>query len=72
MSTLNASGYEVILNPEDASPSREWVMKHIADPEVLAVCLMHPQASDKVDVEFVNTASDKLRCVSTMSVGFGS
>ncbi|WVF70348.1 hypothetical protein IAT40_005138 [Kwoniella sp. CBS 6097] len=70
MRILNESGLELIINPEDAAPPRDWVLKHIGDPEVQAVCLMHSQPSDKVDKEFVDAANENLKCVSTFSVGY--
>nr|XP_018267043.1 glyoxylate reductase [Kwoniella dejecticola CBS 10117]OBR89201.1 glyoxylate reductase [Kwoniella dejecticola CBS 10117] len=70
MNILKSSGLELIVNPEDAAPSRQWVLKHLADPDVGAACIMHSQPSDKVDEEFVNTCNANLKCVSTFSVGY--
>ncbi|KAK8866045.1 hypothetical protein IAR55_001196 [Kwoniella newhampshirensis] len=70
MTVLENSGFELIVNPEDAAPSREWVLTNLSDPEVQAVCLMHSQPSDKVDEQLLNAANDNLRCVSTFSVGY--
>ncbi|WVR05999.1 hypothetical protein IAU60_003027 [Kwoniella sp. DSM 27419] len=70
MSILESSGFDLIINPEDAAPSRDWVLTHLKDPEVKAACIMHSQPSDKVDEEFINAANDNLRCVSTFSVGY--
>ncbi|WVW82439.1 hypothetical protein I302_104449 [Kwoniella bestiolae CBS 10118] len=69
MGILENAGYELIVNPHDSEPSREWVLKHIADPQVGAACIMHSQPSDKVDQEFIDTCNENLKCVSTFSVG---
>jgi glyoxylate/hydroxypyruvate reductase len=61
----------VIINPSDAEPTREWVLKHLADPEVLAACIMHSQGSDKVDKEFLDACNPNLKVISTFSVGYG-
>lgn len=71
MTILRQSGYDLIVNPDDAPPSREWVLNHLADPQVYAACIMHSQPSDKVDKELIATANDNLRCISTFSVGYG-
>lgn len=71
MEKLQATPFELIVNPEDAEPSRAWVLENIADPDVVAVCLMHGQGSDKVDHEFLAKANAGLKVVSTFSVGFG-
>ncbi|WVQ82657.1 hypothetical protein IAT38_004789 [Cryptococcus sp. DSM 104549] len=70
MTLLKESGFELIVNPEDAAPTRKWVLERIADPEVGAACIMHSQPSDKIDEEFINTANENLKCVSTFSVGY--
>ncbi|EAL21744.1 hypothetical protein CNBC4460 [Cryptococcus deneoformans B-3501A] len=70
MTILRQSGYDLIVNPDDAPPSREWVLNHLADPQVYAACIMHSQPSDKVDKELIATANDNLRCISTFSVGY--
>ncbi|KAL7424752.1 hypothetical protein Q5752_000436 [Cryptotrichosporon argae] len=67
---LDASGFELIVNPADAEPSRAWVLEHVADPDVVAVALCHSQPSDKVDAEFLAAASPGLKVVSTLSVGY--
>ncbi|WVQ62060.1 uncharacterized protein L199_000194 [Kwoniella botswanensis] len=72
MSILESSGYELIVNPQDSEPSREWVLKQIADPQVGAACIMHSQPSDKVDQEFIDTCNENLKCVSTFSVGYAA
>lgn len=71
MATLKKTPFELIVNPEDAEPSRAWVLEHIADPDVVAACIMHGQSSDKVDEEFLKAANPNLKTVSTFSVGFG-
>ncbi|WWD09539.1 hypothetical protein V865_007666 [Kwoniella europaea PYCC6329] len=71
MSILESSGYELIVNPQDSEPSREWVLNQIADPHVGAACIMHSQPSDKVDQEFIDACNENLKCVSTFSVGYG-
>ncbi|KAK6905837.1 hypothetical protein I203_106671 [Kwoniella mangroviensis CBS 8507] len=71
MSILQGSGYELIVNPQDSEPSREWVLHQIADPQVGAACIMHSQPSDKVDQEFIDACNENLKCVSTFSVGYG-
>lgn len=71
MSTLAATPFELIVNPEDAEPSRAWVLEKIADPDVVAACIMHGQASDKVDAELINAAGENVKCISTFSVGYG-
>ncbi|KAL0252562.1 hypothetical protein I308_101954 [Cryptococcus tetragattii IND107] len=70
MAILRQSGYDLIVNPDDAPPSREWVLNHLADPQVYAACIMHSQPSDKVDKELIASVSDNLRCISTSSVGY--
>ncbi|WWD17754.1 hypothetical protein CI109_102195 [Kwoniella shandongensis] len=70
MTVLEQSGLDLIVNPEDAAPSRDWVLGHLANPEVQAICLMHSQPSDKVDEQLLDAASPNLRCVSTFSVGY--
>ncbi|KIR69381.1 hypothetical protein I312_101956 [Cryptococcus bacillisporus CA1280] len=70
MAILRQSGYDLIVNPNDAPPSREWVLNHLADPQVYAACIMHSQPSDKVDKMLIASASDNLRCISTFSVGY--
>lgn len=72
MAKLEASPFELIVNPEDAAPSRDWVLKHLKDPEVAAACIMHGQASDKVDEEFIDACGPGVKCISTFSVGFGT
>lgn len=71
MSLLEKSDFELIINPKDAQPSREWVLEKIADPQVISACIMHSQTSDKVDEEFLKAANPNLRTLSTMSVGYG-
>lgn len=71
MEKLQASGFDLIVNPEDAEPSRSWVLQHIADPEVISACIMHGQPGDKVDKEFLDACNENLKCISTFSVGFG-
>jgi glyoxylate/hydroxypyruvate reductase len=71
MSILRESEYDLIINPEDAAPSRQWVLDNLRDPEVVAVCMMHAQPSDKVDKEFLEACNDGLKCISTFSVGYG-
>lgn len=71
MAKLKAEPFELIVNPEDAEPSREWVLEKIADPDVVAACIMHGQKSDRVDAEFLAKAAKGLKVVSTFSVGFG-
>ncbi|ORY32274.1 hypothetical protein BCR39DRAFT_479057 [Naematelia encephala] len=70
MSILSSSGFDLIVNSEDAAPSREWVLKHLADPEMAAMCLMHGQPSDIVDEELLNACGPNVKCLSTFSVGF--
>ncbi|WRT64274.1 uncharacterized protein IL334_001205 [Kwoniella shivajii] len=71
MRILENSGYELIINPEDSEPSREWVLKQLADPAVKAACIMHSQPSDKVDEELIDICNQNLKCISTFSVGYG-
>lgn len=71
MALLEATPFELIVNPEDAEPSRDWVLEKIADPEVIAACIMHGQPSDKVDKELLDKANKNLKVISTFSVGFG-
>lgn len=71
MDTLKASGFELIVNPEDAEPSRAWVLEHLKDPELVSACIMHGQKSDKVDKEFIDACGPNVKCISTFSVGFG-
>ena len=71
MDILQSSGFELIVNPQDAEPSREWVLKHLSNPDVHGVCIMHSQPSDKVDQEFLDAANSNLKVISTFSVGFG-
>lgn len=71
MSLLEATKFELVVNPKDAEPSREWVLENIADPEVVAACIMHGQPSDKVNAELLDRASKNLKVISTFSVGFG-
>jgi lactate dehydrogenase-like 2-hydroxyacid dehydrogenase len=68
---LRDSEFDIIVNPEDAEPSRQWVLKHIANPDVHGICIMHPHKSDLVNEEFVNAASENLKVISTCSVGYG-
>ena len=68
---LESSGFDLIRNPEDSEPSREWVLKHLANPDVHGVCIMHPHKSDRVDDEFLAACNPNLKVVSTCSVGFG-
>lgn len=71
MAKLKESPFELIVNPEDAAPSRDWVLQHLKDPELVAACIMHGQASDKVDAEFIEACGPGVKCISTFSVGFG-
>ncbi|WOO78182.1 Glyoxylate reductase/hydroxypyruvate reductase [Vanrija pseudolonga] len=70
MAKLEATDFELIVNPVDGEPTRAWVLEKVADPEVIAACIMHGQPSDKVDREFLDAASPNLKVVSTFSVGF--
>ncbi|WVQ70833.1 hypothetical protein IAR50_000358 [Cryptococcus sp. DSM 104548] len=70
MAILDKSGIDYLLNTEDGAPSREWVLKHIADKDVRAACIMHSQPSDKIDDEFLRTANPNFAAVSTFSVGY--
>ncbi|WWC66501.1 uncharacterized protein I206_100403 [Kwoniella pini CBS 10737] len=56
MSKILLSGYELIVNPEDAAPKREWVLKHLADPEVGAACIMH----NHIDVKAAHARGIKI------------
>ncbi|KAK1926720.1 hypothetical protein DB88DRAFT_178414 [Papiliotrema laurentii] len=67
---LEQSGFNLIMNPEDAAPTREWVLGHLANPDVHGVCIMHPHKSDRVDEEFLNACNPNLKVISTMSVGY--
>lgn len=49
MSVLKSSSFDLLINPEDAQPTRQWVLSHLTDPEVVAACIMHSQPSDMVD-----------------------
>jgi glyoxylate/hydroxypyruvate reductase len=69
MSKLEATNFELIVNPVDGEPTRAWVLEKVADPEVVAACIMHGQPSDKIDREFLDAASPNLKVVSTFSVG---
>lgn len=71
MAKLKAEPFELVVNPEDAEPSREWVLEHIADPDVAAVCIMHGQKSDRVDDEFLGKVGKGVKVISTFSVGYG-
>lgn len=71
MKILEDAPFELILNPENAEPSREWVLKHLADPEVHGACIMHSQSSDKVDKEFLDACNPNIKVISTFSVGYG-
>lgn len=71
MKLLDESGFELIINPEDAQPKREWVLEHLRDEQVIAACIMHSQPSDKVDKEFLDNCNPNLKTISTFSVGFG-
>lgn len=71
MAKLRAEPFELVINPEDAEPSREWVLEKISDPDVVAACIMHGQKSDKVDGEFLAKAGKGIKVISTFSVGFG-
>ncbi|CAK9784952.1 hypothetical protein CC85DRAFT_283940 [Cutaneotrichosporon oleaginosum] len=70
MKLLQATPFELVVNPEDAEPSREWVLEKISDPDVVAACIMHGQPSDKVDAELLERAGKGLKVISTFSVGF--
>lgn len=72
MKILNDSPLELILNPENAEPSRAWVLENLADPEVHGACIMHSQGSDKVDKEFLDACNKNIKVVSTFSVGYGT
>ena len=69
---LESSGFDLIQNPEDAAPSREWVLENLRNPDVHGVCIMHPHKSDRVDQEFLDACNPNIKVVSTMSVGFGT
>lgn len=71
MSILNSSGFEIDVNPDDGPASREWILEHVSDPDVVAVCVMHGQPGDKVDEEFLGKCAKGVKVVSTFSVGFG-
>jgi glyoxylate/hydroxypyruvate reductase len=71
MSILNSSGFEIDVNPKDGPASREWILEHVSDPDVVAVCVMHGQPGDKVDEEFLGKCAKGVKVVSTFSVGFG-
>jgi glyoxylate/hydroxypyruvate reductase len=71
MKILEEAPFELILNPDNAEPSREWVLKHLADPEVHGACIMHSQSSDKVDKEFLDACNPNIKVISTFSVGYG-
>jgi glyoxylate/hydroxypyruvate reductase len=43
----------------------------LRDPEVHGICIMHAQAEDKVDAEFLEACNPNLKVISTFSVGFG-
>jgi len=68
MSLLTDSPFELIIHPHD---SRFWVWQHVADPEVVAACIMHSQTSDVVDAELLTAANPDLKTISTFSVGYG-
>ncbi|GMK57180.1 hypothetical protein CspeluHIS016_0400140 [Cutaneotrichosporon spelunceum] len=70
MRLLKATRFELIVNPVDAEPSRAWVLEQIADPDVVAACIMHGQPSDRVDAEFLSHANKNLKVISTFSVGY--
>ncbi|ORX36051.1 hypothetical protein BD324DRAFT_646148 [Kockovaella imperatae] len=70
MHLLGTSGFDLIINPNNAQPPREWVLEHLKDPEVIAACIMHSQPSDKVDQEFLAACNPNLKTISTFSVGF--
>jgi glyoxylate/hydroxypyruvate reductase len=71
MAKLHATDFELIVNPENAEPSRAWVLEKVADPEVIAACIMHAQGSDKVDKEFLDACGPNVKVISTFSVGYG-
>lgn len=71
MKILSESPFELILNPENAEPSRQWVLEKLSDPEVHGACIMHSQRSDKVDQEFLDACNPNIKVVSTFSVGYG-
>lgn len=71
MGILESSGFELIANPDDAAPPRQWVLDHLKNPEVVAACIMHSQPGDKVDQEFIDSCNENLKVVSTFSVGYG-
>lgn len=71
MAILKSSPFEIVVNPNDAPASREWILEQISAPEVAAVCIMHGQPGDKVDEEFLSKCADSVKVVSTFSVGFG-
>lgn len=71
MALLRKTDFDIVVNPEDAEPSRRWVLENIADPEVVAACIMHAQLSDRVDRELLDAASKNLKVISTYSVGYG-
>lgn len=68
MSTLNSSGFDIVLNPKDAKADRDWILSSIADDDVYALCI---QGGEKVDKELLDKAGKNLKVVSSMSVGFG-
>ncbi|TYJ52489.1 hypothetical protein B9479_006923 [Cryptococcus floricola] len=70
MAILDKSGIDYLLNTEDDAPSREWVLKHIADKDVRAACIMHSQPSDRINDEFIRAANPNFSAVSTFSVGY--
>jgi glyoxylate/hydroxypyruvate reductase len=70
MQVLADSGFEIIANPHDKPAPREWVLTHLADPDVHGICVMHSQAEDKVDAEFLAACNPNLKVISTFSVGF--
>lgn len=71
MAILSSSPFEIIVNPNDAPASREWILDNISDPEVAGVCVMHGQPGDKVDEEFLERCGEGVKVVSTFSVGYG-
>ncbi len=71
MALLESSGFELIVNPNDSAIARDWVLKHVADPEVHGIIIMPSQPNDKVDQEFLQACNPNLKVISTFSVGFG-
>ncbi|KAK4685110.1 hypothetical protein P7C73_g5046, partial [Tremellales sp. Uapishka_1] len=67
MSLFDSSPFEIVVNPDDAAAPRAWVLKHLADPDVQGICVMH---ADTVNQEFLDHCNPNLKVISTLSVGF--